>query len=219
MHNQNDLFHVKQTSTPLTPDEFQQQLGIDDATMERLSSFVTLLITWQKRINLVSASSLDDIWRRHILDSAQLKNYLRPSDKTVLDLGSGAGFPGLVLAIVSPLTIHLVESNNKKCSFLREAARKTEANIVIHAERIESLKAFPIDVVTSRALAPLEKLIDYSAPFLAENSRCLFLKGAKGGQELTTARKKWNMIVTEAESLSDHSGVIYSIEGINRRHD
>jgi 16S rRNA (guanine527-N7)-methyltransferase len=207
--------HIEQ---PLSEKEFQHQLGIDKAAMDRLLCYAEMLRTWQARINLVSTSSLNDIWRRHMLDSAQLKKFIRPSDQTILDLGSGAGFPGLVLGIITGLPIHLVESNNKKCSFLREVARKTDTNVVIHQDRIESLNAFSADIITSRALAPLENLIAYSAEFLAENSRCLFLKGAKGGQELTQARKKWNMIVTEAESLSDASGVIYLIEGIHRRH-
>ena len=203
---------------PLILKEFQRLTELGPSDIERLNCFAEMLIEWQNRINLVSTSSLKDMWRRHMLDSVQLKKFIRPSDKTILDLGSGAGFPGLVLGIVTTRPIHLVESNNRKCTFLREVARKTDANVVIHHGRIEDLKSFPVDVITARALASIDKLLDYSQPFLAENSRCLFLKGQNSHQELTAARKKWKMIVTEAESLSDASGTIFSIEGISRHH-
>ena len=203
---------------PLSNIEFQKCTALDSLAMERLECFVALLTDWQQRMNLVSTSSLKDVWRRHMLDCVQLKNFLRPSDKTVLDLGSGAGLPGLILGIITMVPIHLVESNARKCTFLREVARKTDANVVIHHGRIEDLKAFPADVITARALASLDKLLDYSQPFLAENSRCLFLKGLKSDEELTESRKKWKMIVTEAKSLSNASGTVLTIEGISRHH-
>lgn len=203
---------------PLSNIEFQKCTALDSSAMERLECFVALLTDWQQRMNLVSTSSLKDVWRRHMLDCVQLKNFLRPSDKTVLDLGSGAGLPGLVLGIITTVPIHLVESNTRKCTFLREAARKTDANVVIHHGRIEDLEAFPADVITARALASLDKLLDYSQPFLAENSRCLFLKGLKSDEELTESRKKWKMIVTKAKSLSNAYGTILTIEGISRHH-
>ena len=207
---------------PLNKKEFERCAKISATEMERLDCFAALLCEWQQRMNLVSTSSLKDLWRRHMLDSVQLKNFIRDTDKTILDLGSGAGFPGIVLGILMSgprhTPIHLVESHGRKCTFLNEVARKTEANVVIHNTRIENLEPFPVDVVTARALAPLDKLLGYSAPFLAENSRCLFLKGLKSEQELTESRKKWTMIVTEAKSLSDASGVILTIERITRRH-
>jgi len=204
--------------TPLSKSAFQKIADINSADMERLEIYVSLLSAWQQRMNLVSTSSLKDIWRRHMLDSTQLKNLILPTDKTILDFGSGAGFPGLVLGIILSVPIHLVESNARKCSFLREVARKTDANVVIHHGRIEALDPFPADVITARALASLDKLLNYAQPFLAENSRCLFLKGLKSDEELTESRKKWKIIVTEAKSLSNASGTILTIEGISRHH-
>jgi len=203
---------------PLSKKEFERCAAISKTEMERLECFAALLCEWQQRMNLVSTSSLKDLWRRHMLDSVQLKNFIRDTDKTILDLGSGAGFPGIVLGILASAPVHLVESHGRKCAFLHEVARKTEANVVIHNARVENLEPFPADVITARALAPLDKLLGYSEPFLAENSRCLFLKGLKSEQELTESRKKWTMIVTEAKSLSDASGVILTIERIFRRH-
>jgi 16S rRNA (guanine527-N7)-methyltransferase len=199
--------------------EFQKRTGVSDYDLARLRCYADVLAHWQQRMNLVSRSSLDDLWHRHMLDSAQLKTHLREPDKIILDLGSGAGFPGLVLGILTPGPVHLVESHRRKCAFLKEAARETGANVVIHNARIEQLEPFAADVVTARALAPLKNLLTYAAPFLAENSRCLLLKGAKVEQELTESRKKWNMNVTEAKSISDPSGTILIIEGISRRHD
>ncbi len=213
---------VNSEEQPLSKKEFEQCAEISAAEMERLDCFVSLLCEWQQRMNLVSTSSLKDLWRRHMLDSVQLKKFIRDTDKTSLDFGSGAGFPGMVLGILTSGPqhdpVHLVESHGRKCSFLHEVARKTEANVVIHNARIENLEPFPVDVITARAVAPLEKLLTYSTPFMAKNSRCLFLKGLKSEQELTESRKKWNMIVTEAESLSDASGVILTIERISRHH-
>ncbi|MEQ8194503.1 MAG: 16S rRNA (guanine(527)-N(7))-methyltransferase RsmG [Rhodospirillales bacterium] len=210
--------HVSRAQT-FGAKEFQERTGVSDHDLARLEIFADVLTQWQQRMNLVSRSSMSDLWSRHMLDSAQLKNHLRGDDKSILDLGSGAGFPGLVLGILTPGPVHLVESHRRKCAFLREAARLTDANVVVHNERIEQLDPFFVDVVTARALAPLTDLLAYAAPFLAENSRCLLLKGAKVRQELTDSRKKWNMIVTEAKSLSDSSGTVLIIEGISQRHD
>ncbi len=210
---------TRSDSDHMTPDDFQNRTGVNDKNLDRLKIYAEVLRKWQRRINLVSNSTLDDLWCRHMLDSAQIVDHLKPNDKTILDLGSGAGFPGMVIAILTPASVHLVESNSRKCTFLREVARETDTKITIHDSRIESLKPFPVDIVTARALAPVGELIAYSAPFLAENGHCLFLKGQKKDQELTDSRKKWNMIVTETKSLSDSSGVLLNIEGISRRHD
>jgi len=150
-----------------------------------------------------------------MLDSAQLVPYVPENAREIMDMGSGAGFPGLVLAILLDRPVHLVEATAKKAAFLREAARVTRAPATVHTDRIESLAPWPVDVVTARALAPLGRLLDYAAPFLARRGQpggtCLFLKGARAGQELADARKSWSMEVERFPSVTDPDGVVLRI--------
>ncbi len=208
----------KASRSPLTAPEFQAITGVDDAVLERLRRFVETLEKWQPKINLVGAASLADVWRRHLLDSAQLHALMPPAAATVLDLGSGAGFPGMVLAIIGGVRVHLVDSDARKCAFLGEVKRITKADCVIHNRRIEALRPFAADVVTGRALAPLERLLGYAFPFLGEGAICLFPKGEKVDRELTDSEKKWTMRVTQIRSLSDPSGTILKVEAVCPRH-
>jgi 16S rRNA (guanine527-N7)-methyltransferase len=203
--------------------------------MERLERYAALLEKWNRAINLVARGSLTDPWRRHMLDSAQLWPLLtspqvrapqvraplgRP--RRILDLGSGAGFPGLVLAIMGTAEgdaeVHLVEVDNKKAAFLREAARIAEAPVILHVQRIESLAPFPVDVVTARACAPLPRLLDYAAPFLRKYQPGepppvgLFLKGRDVDRELTEAREKWNIEAELLPSRTDAAAKILRIQ-------
>ncbi len=134
--------------------------------MERLTIYAERLIRWNTRINLVGAASMADPWRRHMLDSAQLVDHLPARATELVDLGSGAGFPGLVLAIISGLRTHLIEADTRKAAFLREAVRLTGASATVHSIRIENLEPFPVDVITARALAPLPALLVYASPIL-----------------------------------------------------
>jgi 16S rRNA (guanine527-N7)-methyltransferase len=217
-------FHVKQEAqrtsiTPLSPEEFRDLTGVPRACLSRLELFVAMLIQWQRRINLVSTASLADIWRRHVLDSAQLHGLLPAATRTLIDLGSGAGFPGLVLAIMGGPTVHLVESNGRKCAFLDAVNRATQAGAVIHHARVADLEALTADVVTARAFAPLPRLIKAARPLLAGDAMCLFLKGSKVDEELTESEKTWNMRTTRYDSSTDPSGTILKLEGISRHHD
>src|SRR6516162_5253130 len=162
-------------------------------TLARLAAYVALLEAWSTRINLVGRATLADPWRRHILDSAQLRPFVPAAARSLVDLGSGAGFPGLVLAILGVPGVALVEADSRKCAFLVEAARITGARITVLATRIEALSPRPFDVVTARALAPLERLIGLARPLLATDGLCLFLKGADTAAELTLARRRWKM--------------------------
>ncbi len=202
----------------LSPEGFQALTGVSDETLARLAAYVDLLGKWQRRINLVGRGSLGDVWRRHVLDSAQLHPLLPPDTGAVLDLGSGAGFPGLVLAVMGTAQVQLVDGNARKCAFLQEVVRVTEAPAMVHNCRIEDMEPFAADVVTARAFAPLEKLVAYAWPFLAGGGLCLFLKGRTAQQELTDSAKKWMMAVTRIDSISDPSGVILKLEGISPRH-
>lgn len=190
--------------------------------MARLEIYVALLRKWQPAVNLVSRDSLADVWRRHLLDSAQLAE-LVPQDRpvTILDLGSGAGFPGLVLAILESeqgrsWSVHLVESDQRKAAFLATVIRETGAAAIVHHQRIETLASMTADVVTARALAPLPQLLDYAVPLLKPGGQCLFLKGAGAEDELTAAHKTWNMTVDRVPSRSDRTGVILRLMAISR---
>ena len=204
----------------LTPDAFQERSGVSRETRARLEAYLALLRKWNRRINLVSRASLEDVWRRHVLDSSQLMAYLPPPPagrpRVLLDLGSGAGLPGLVLAILGAGEVHLVEADGRKAAFLREAARLAEAEVEIHACRIEAVKPFPADVVTARALAPLPRLLALAAPFLAPQGRGLFLKGAQAEAELAAARKDWDFSMESHPSCTYGSGHILVI-GVNGR--
>jgi 16S rRNA (guanine527-N7)-methyltransferase len=218
---------------PLSAEEFRAATDVSRETLDRLECYAALLEKWNRAINLASRASLTDLWRRHMLDSAQLWPLLpslqeRTQGRTqgqprkVLDLGSGAGFPGLVLAIMAGTggadDFHLVEADEKKAAFLREAARATETRIMLHDQRIETLRPFSVDVVTARACAPLPRLLDYAAPFLrpepgrGHHPRGLFLKGRDFDRELTAAREKWKIQVEEIPSRTEPRARILQIE-------
>ena len=205
---------------PFGPAEFQAASHVSRETLARLKLFVSLLGDWNARMNLVSAKSLEDVWKRHVWDSAQLFPLLRPGTQSFVDLGSGAGFPGLVLAILSePGTrVVLYEAIAKKCRFLEEVAHRTGVVVEVRNGRIEEVKPEPFDVVTARACAPLDQLLSYAAPFQAKNTQCLFLKGQSVGAELTDAHKSWSMTVEQHPSRSDPSGVILDIRELRHGH-
>ncbi|MGH6921912.1 MAG: 16S rRNA (guanine(527)-N(7))-methyltransferase RsmG [Geminicoccaceae bacterium] len=203
---------------PLSPEGFASEMasaGIDVSreTLDRLGRYLELLQRWQAAINLVGASTLADPWRRHILDCAQIAPHVPRSARTVLDLGSGAGLPGLVLALLGVPGVQLVESDRRKAQFLREAARVTAAPVVVHASRSEQLE-LPADVVTARALAPLPRLLELASRFLAPHSLCLFLKGETALDELTEARQSWHMLAHTFPSRSGPSGVLLKLQGV-----
>jgi 16S rRNA (guanine527-N7)-methyltransferase len=201
---------------PLGPADFAARLAVSPETLARLSACVDLLERWSQRINLVGRATLADPWRRHILDSAQLLPLVPQGTRSLLDLGSGAGFPGLVLAILGVPGVELIEADARKCAFLREAARVAAAPVIIHPRRIEAMPARVVDVVTARALAPLERLLDLAAPFLGPRTVCLFLKGERAEEELAAARRAWTLTADFHASLSDPRGVVLRLCGIAR---
>jgi len=195
-------------SQSLSGEDFAAECDVSRETLERLTTYLDLLKKWQPRINLVGASTLHDPWRRHILDSAQVFPYLPKTVSRLIDLGSGAGFPGLVLAILGVPEVHLVESDSRKTAFLREASRLCEVKTHIHNCRIESIKALKADVVTSRALAPLNDLIDYADEFIDEKGLCIFLKGKDVNQELTDSVRTRIKDINSYPSRSDQDGCV-----------
>jgi 16S rRNA (guanine527-N7)-methyltransferase len=198
------------------PAEFRLAENVSDETLDGLKHFVALLEDWNSRHNLVSAGSLQNVWKRHIQDSAQLFDFVPLDAKTLVDLGSGAGFPGLVLALLlrerPGFRSVLYEATRKKCEFLAAAAERLGVTVDIRNARIEEARPEPFDVVTARACAPLDRLLFYAQPFQGLRTINLFLKGQSVGAELTEAHKIWNMRVQERPSRSDPSGTILVID-------
>jgi 16S rRNA (guanine527-N7)-methyltransferase len=202
--------------TALGRDGFARLVPVSRETLERLDAYVALLKAWNRRINLVGATTLGDPWRRHVLDSAQLLRFVPKEARVLVDVGSGAGLPGLVLALLGVAGVHLVESDQRKAIFLREAVRVTGAAITVHAVRAEKMPRLSADVVTARAVAPLPNLLDLVEPFLTPHSICLFLKGRTVQEELTEAAKSWKMRPRLEPSKSDAGGMVLLVEAIAR---
>ncbi len=195
---------------------------IPSETLARLDRYVAALLQWQATTNLVAPSTLPELWSRHIADSLQLLP-LAPGVRHWVDLGSGGGFPGLVVACAIAdrpgAMVHLVESNLKKAAFLREAVRLTGAPARVHAVRIEDLVdhfAEPVEIVTARALAPLENLVESAYPLLSRGAQALFLKGRDVEAELTKASKCWTIDAELIESVTDSSGRIVRVRSVER---
>ena len=198
-------------TAPLDAAGFAGLVPVSRETLARLEAYAALLAQWSARINLVGGATLADPWRRHFLDSAQLRPIVPATAQTLVDLGSGAGFPGLVLAILGVPGVELIEADSRKAAFLREAARVTETSVTIRPCRIAAAPPHPADVVTARALAPLDRLLDMARPFLGPDTLCLFLKGERAAAELTLARRRWTMAATLGPSVSDPRGVVLSL--------
>ena len=201
------------------PEEFAARTGVSQKTLAQLRAYADALIEWNERHNLVARSTLPDLWHRHFWDSAQLAPLIPEGVHTLADLGSGAGFPGLVLAAMRPdIAVTLHEATTKKCAFLHAAAERMALHVGIENARMEDLPKRPFDVVTARACAPLPQLLEYAHNFVSPNSVCLFLKGQNVGSELTEAAKYCNMKVSQVPSQTDPSGAIVTVRELGPRH-
>lgn len=189
--------------------------NVSRESLGRLEAYVELLLTWQKRVNLIGPTTVENIWERHIADSLQVMPLMPKNTEVVAELGSGAGLPGLVLAIAGGFEAHLFESNGKKAAFLREAIRQTRTKATVHNARLETLKqGFAVPkarCVVARALAPLPLLLDYAEPFLSTGAMGLFHKGQDVDLELTQATKYWKLNYSKHPSVCDSRGVILEI--------
>ncbi|HEY8594160.1 MAG TPA: 16S rRNA (guanine(527)-N(7))-methyltransferase RsmG [Devosiaceae bacterium] len=194
-----------------------------DAVAADLESFVLLLRKWQRIQNLVSRETLDEVWSRHIADSLQLLPLLKGRDRNIIDLGSGGGLPAIPVAIAlksTAITIHCIESNARKVSFLRTVARDLDLEVEVHAERAEHIDVAAVgqaDIVMSRAMAPLSTLLALSFPLLRPGGRALLHKGKDFERELRESAVDFAFEVVVNTSLTDRSGVILQIENLKRR--
>lgn len=192
--------------------EVLRAFDVSRESEQKLRLFVDLLREWQGKMNLVSKASMADVWTRHVADSLQLLRLMPQSPQVIADLGSGAGFPGLVLALAGPHEVHLYESIGKKANFLREAGRLTGAKAEVHQMRIEDITTPPkVGFVTARALAPLDRLLELALPFLEGGATGLFMKGQDVDEELTKATKSWRIKVEKHPSLTDSRSVILAV--------
>ena len=187
-------------------------------TRERLDAYADLLRKWQPRINLVAPSTVADLWGRHFDDSAQLLPLVPPGTTRIADMGSGGGFPGLVLAILTGIETHLIESDSRKCIFLREAARLTDAPVTVHTKRLEALPSLEADLITARALAPLADLLGYGnrvgRPKDAGGWQGLFLKGESWQNEVDAAQPRYHFTLATTPSRTHPSAMILSIKDV-----
>ena len=183
------MFHVEHMADTAAP----IAVGVSRETEMRLEDYAALLRRWNGRTNLIAAADLPHIWQRHIADALQLIPLIDTSVERGIDLGSGAGIPGLVLALARPLRMELVEAQHRKAAFLREASRLLGADVVVHPTRIETLHLEPAKLVTARALAPLPQLLAWTAPLLSPGGYCLFPKGESAAAEIAEARKTWHI--------------------------
>jgi 16S rRNA (guanine527-N7)-methyltransferase len=197
----------------MTPDEFRAETGVSRETLDRLIRYAEVLEHWQTRINLIGRGTLKDLWRRHMLDSGQLLPLIPPGARRLIDLGSGAGFPGLVLAILGVPEVHLVEADARKCAFLREAVRRVGAvNVTIHNRRIEAMPAESFDVVTARALAPLPDLLTLAQRFAGPGTVYLFPRGRGVDEELIRSPETATMRLERIASRTEPGAAILKLE-------
>lgn len=208
----------------MTPEAFAAEAGVSRETLARLETLIALLGKWTRRINLVARDSLADPWTRHVADSAQLLPLAPATARTWIDLGSGAGFPGLVIAAIAAerrpgLSVTLVESDQRKSAFLATAAREMGLAPRILSSRAEALPAEPHDVVSARALAPLPRLLALARPFTGPGTVLLLPKGTRADEELTAAAADWHIDHDWVPSVTHPDARILRISEVQPRHE
>jgi 16S rRNA (guanine527-N7)-methyltransferase len=205
----------------VSKESFAASFDVSRETMSRLEDYEQLLAKWNPKINLVSRSTLSEIWHRHFADSAQMIQHIDKDQHSWLDFGSGAGFPGLVIAAIAiekypDLAVTLVESDQRKAAFLLTVTKALGLNVVVKPERIEAMPAQNADIISARAVAPLSQLLSWAQPHAHKSSVLLFPKGNSYESELTTARKHWHIEAEVIPSVTDSGAVILRIKDFNR---
>ena len=199
--------------------EFQKQTNVSRETLDKLQLYADLLVKWQKSINLVSRSSLDDLWHRHFMDSAQIASIIKDcgiQQPICVDMAAGGGFPGLVLAAMGVGQWTLIESDTRKCVFLNEVVRQCEISATIRNERVERINDLQADIVAARAFASLDQLLAYSEPILKEGGMAVFPKGQRHQTEVMAAKAAWSFDLTEHDSETDKDSKILVIQKVKR---
>ena len=198
--------------------DFAREPGVTPAIVMDFETWFSILIRWNAKINLVSQSALADFWFRHALDSWQLMAHVPAKSETILDLGSGGGFPGLALAIACKHRgyghVTLVESVGKKANFLRSVIRELSLPATVKDERVENLAPLPYDIISARAFAPLPRLLDYAAPFWGPETKALLLKGQSVEAEIFEAHESWAFESALTESKSDPEGSVLLVTNL-----
>ena len=194
-------------------------LDVSRETREKFNRYAELLSKWQNTINLVSDTTLEDMAERHFLDSAQLIKYIPNKQIKLADMGSGAGFPGLILAMLGIAEVHLIESDIRKATFLREVSRETNTKVIVHDDRVEDTAIADLDLITARALAPLRDLLVMSLKLATPGHKfaCLFMKGEKTAEELDKAQKRYNFTLDTHQSITDNTGKILYINNLSSK--
>jgi 16S rRNA (guanine527-N7)-methyltransferase len=201
---------------PYDAEAFAADTGVSRETLERLTAYADLLRHWNAKINLIGRSTVAELWWRHMLDSAQLMPLLPSADITLVDMGSGAGFPGLVLAAMGIRQTHLIEGGQRKAAFLREAAAVLDAPVTVHACQTEDAPAIVADVITARALAPLPALLDLAARFTGPSTIHIYPKGQNVEGELTQTHKIWTMRLERFPSRTEPAASILRLSEVRR---
>ena len=198
----------------------EDEIYFSESILSSLDIYIELIKKWQKNINLVSKNSVNDLCNRHVLDSAQLYSLLPAPKKGlyIYDIGSGAGFPGMVLGIMGRKDIILCESNKRKCEFLKEVSRITNTNISIANTRAQKLEGGSALAITSRALASLDALLEISMPILREKGVCVFPKGRTWKEELTVAEKKFIINYNTVQSITSSDSKIIIITKVRKKY-
>ena len=199
--------------------DFATDLGVSRETIDRLKVFEKLVLKWSKTINLISKADQHKIWERHIVDSLQIYPLLPKNIKNYVDFGSGGGFPGFVLSILLnaadlQTSIHLVESDKRKSAFLRTVNRELSLNVRVYSSRIEGLKLQQVDVITARAVAPLDILLRLSSLHINKNTICIFPKGKNWKKEVKKAQKQWKFDLEVIKSKTQAGAVVLKMGSI-----
>ncbi len=199
-------------------EDFRQLIDVSTQDFSKLEIYYELLLKWQTAINLVSSKTIDQAWHRHFIDSAQIINLIPKNTKIYADLGCGGGFPGLVIAIMQPtLEVHLVESDERKCQFMRTVARETATKVIIHTKRVEAvIDDFCPDFVSARALSSLENLLEYCVPWSQKNKNLelCFMKGIKADEEIIQAKTRFSFDYKSVPSITDNAAKLLYIRNL-----
>lgn len=199
-----------------------EQFNVSRETLDILDEYRRELLKWNQHINLISKAEENSIETRHIVDSAQIGKFLTADTKRWADFGSGGGLPGIVIAILSKqggfdAEFHLVESDQRKAAFLRSMKAKFQLNCIVHSKRIEDLASLNVDVISARALAQLSDLLELSVNHLLAQGSCIFLKGESADMEILQAKQNWNFHLKMHRSITNETGQILELSGIERR--